>query len=159
MVREFRQTVLYPVQLVPMERRGQTSANWERLIALDCVWRDESAELTERDEGFHERQYAEFVAFIPDVQRFLYGAGRKAAGGTGVSSVRVFRRSDVVRATVTLRRGDRPVACDVARVELYYHDGPAHLRSVRDFSMISRRATATTGFGKTGAATTRRRRA
>lgn len=121
MVRQFRQTLLYPLQLAPMGDRTQAAANWERLIELDCAWQEASDELAEGDEAFNESKYAEFVAFMPDVQRFLYGAGRGATGRrSGVSSMHVFRRSDVAKAMVTLRGGEQAIAFDVARVELYF---------------------------------------
>ena len=115
-VREFRQILLYPLQLVPMHGRAQTAAHWESLMALDCAWHDGA------DTVFAERHYSEFVAFMPDVQRFLYGEGRSAAGasGYGASPIRVFRRSDVAKAAVTLRDGDPALIFDVARVELYF---------------------------------------
>ena len=122
MVREFRQTFLYPVQLVPAPGQVQTASSWERLMALDCAWRDVSDDWAEADDLSRERRYAEFVAFMPDVQRFLYGAGPRGAGGdrSGVSPLRVFRRSDVAKAIVTLRRGEPPLSFDVSRVELHF---------------------------------------
>ncbi|MET0376393.1 MAG: hypothetical protein ABW128_19320 [Rhizorhabdus sp.] len=121
-VREFRQILLYPLQLVPMAGRAQTAANWERLMAHDCAWHDAADEPAGADPSFAERHYSEFVAFMPDVQRFLYGEGRglAGAGGYGASPIRVFRRNDVVRAAVTLRRGEPALMFEVARVELYF---------------------------------------
>ena len=121
-VREFRQVLLYPLQLVPVAGRAQTAANWERLLALDTAWHDAEDYLAEARGPHAERHYAEFVTFMPDVQHFLYGGGRSASAtsGYGDSPIRVFQRTDVAQAEVTLRRGDQPIVFDVARVELYF---------------------------------------
>jgi hypothetical protein len=121
-VREFRQVLLYPLQLVPMEGRAQTEANWERLMALDCAWHDAADDRSGIDAETVERHYSEFASFMPDVQRFLYGDGRSAAGagGYGASPIRVFRRRDVVKAEVMLRTGEPVLAFDLARVNLYF---------------------------------------
>ena len=106
-VRQFRQVLLYPLQLLPMPGAAQTEANWERLMALDCAWHDAGDEAA-GDMAYIERHYSEFVSFMPDVQRFLYGEDRRAAGasGYGVSPIRVFRRNDVVKAEVRLPSGE-----------------------------------------------------
>ena len=121
-VREFRQVLLYPLQLVPVPGRAQTAANWERLMALDTAWHSAEDYLAEARGPHAERHYAEFVTFMPDVQHFLYGGGRSASAtsGYGDSPIRVFQRTDVAQAEVTLRRGDQPIVFDVARVELYF---------------------------------------
>ncbi len=120
-VRQFRQVLLYPLQLVPMPGATQTEANWERLMALDCAWHD-AADEAAGDMAYIERHYSEFVSFMPDVQRFLYGEDRRAAGasGYGASPIRVFRRNDVVKAEVKLPASGAMIVLDVARVELYF---------------------------------------
>ncbi|MET0180463.1 MAG: hypothetical protein ABW194_08285, partial [Novosphingobium sp.] len=72
-VREFRQAILYPLQLVPMAGRNQTEANWARLMALDSAWHDAADDLASSDPWTAEQHYTEFAGFMPDVQRFLYG--------------------------------------------------------------------------------------
>ncbi|HSV48199.1 MAG TPA: hypothetical protein VLJ58_20580, partial [Ramlibacter sp.] len=84
---------------------GSTKAPWE--VLRDCgdssPWREVVDEYTGDSEGFHERHYHEFVAFLPYVQRFLYGEGRahrRAGAGAGADSgspMRVFRRHDIAR--------------------------------------------------------------
>ena len=76
-------------------------------------WREVVDEYTGASDRFHERHYNEFVSFLPYVQRFLYGEGRKgrAAGGAdgGDSPMRVFRRSDIAaraRGGASRRRAD-----------------------------------------------------
>src|SRR4029450_2981977 len=92
------------------------SAHWERVRALDCAWHDTA------DDRASEKHYSEFVSFMPDVQRFLYGEDRRAAGasGYGASPIRVFRRNDVVKAEVKLPSSEPTIVLDVARVELYF---------------------------------------
>jgi hypothetical protein len=121
-VREFRQVVLYPLQLVPVQGRAQTAANWEWLMALDCAWHDAGDLLACAEGTLAERHYTEFVAFMPDVQRFLYGEARNVAGAPhyGSSPIRVFRRSDAATAEVTLRRGEPPLVFEVSRIELFF---------------------------------------
>jgi hypothetical protein len=121
-VREFRQVILFPLQLVPGSGRTQTQANWERLMALDCAWQAVPDDLASSDPETAERHYTEFASFMPDVQRFLYGdeGSTTDGGGYGASPIHVFRRCDVVQAEVTLRAGDPAIMFDVARVELYF---------------------------------------
>lgn len=122
MVREFRQLLIWPVQLTPAQGGARASAHWERLLALDCAWREVADEFTEDCRDFQARHYAEFVAFMPDVQRFLYGEGKTRHGKNayGASPIRVFRRRDVATARVTPRSGEPAIDLDVARVELYF---------------------------------------
>ncbi|MET0178910.1 MAG: hypothetical protein ABW194_00310, partial [Novosphingobium sp.] len=95
---------------------------WARLMALDSAWHDAADDLASSDPWTAEQHYTEFAGFMPDVQRFLYGDEGSAtdAGGYGASPIHVFRRSDVVRAEVTLRAGDPVIPFEVARVELYF---------------------------------------
>lgn len=124
-VRQFRQVLLYPLQLVPAPGHTPTTAHWERLMALDSAWHDAEDYLSEASGPHAERHYAEFVTFMPDVQHLLYGGGRSAteASGYGESPIRVFQREDVSHAEVTLRRGGPVLRFDVARVELtFFYD-------------------------------------
>ena len=70
-----------------------------------------------------ERHYAEFVTFLPYVQRFLYGEGRsrRDPGDTGSGSpMRVFRRSDLHALRLRPRPGDEPITLDIVHVDLYF---------------------------------------
>ena len=134
---------MWPIQLVEGESTILPTNLGERLPRLDPRWSEVSDEFTEDSGQFQERHYAEFVAFMPDVQRFLYGEGgqvraklgaakRHARGirddsedagpreGYGGSPIHVYRRRDIAAARVTLRPGDAPIDFAVARVELYF---------------------------------------
>ena len=81
-VQQFRQVLLWPLQLMPVQESAKPP--WEILRDMGAAspWREVVDEYTGAAEGFHERHYHEFVAFLPYVQRFLYGEGR-ARRGTG----------------------------------------------------------------------------
>jgi hypothetical protein len=128
-VREFRQILVWPVQLMPLREGAQIHTHWERLADADCPWAELTDEFTADCRDFKERHYVEFVAFMPHVQRFLYGEGASAAGtagaaaaraGYGSSPIRVLRRHDVARARTTLRRGEPAIGFEVVHVDLYF---------------------------------------
>ncbi|WP_448189019.1 CorA family divalent cation transporter [Azospirillum sp. sgz301742] len=128
-VRRFREILLWPVQLMPLQESAQIQRHWERLGGADCVWQEVADEFTLDPAEFKERHYIEFSAFLPYVQRFLYGEG--AAGGAGpsggmtgygASPIRVFRRRDVASARITLSDGV-PLDVEVIHMDLYFfHD-------------------------------------
>lgn len=115
--RRFREILLWPVQLAPLRSDAQIQRHWERLGGADCPWREVADEFTADPKEFKERHYLELTAFLPHVQRFLYGESR--AGGFGASPIKVFRRADVAAARVTLSDG---WVCDlqVIHVDLYF---------------------------------------
>src|SRR5689334_14360638 len=85
-VRHLRQTLLWPLRLMPSHPpRPAQRGPWQVLRDLGDAspWREEIDEYTGASDRFHERHYNEFVSFLPYVQRFLYGDGRKGreAGG------------------------------------------------------------------------------
>ena len=127
-VRHFRQVLLWPLRLMPV-RSGRATDHrpWQALQRLGAAspWREEVEEYTGDATRFHERHYNEFVAFLPYVQRFLYGEGRVAGpsaadAGPLDSPMRVFRRTDVQAARVVCRPGDAPIRLDVVHVDLYF---------------------------------------
>ena len=82
-VRHLRQVLLWPLRLMPL--RGPDGARlhrtpWQVLRDLGeaSPWRELIDEYAGDNARFHERHYNEFVTFLPYVQRFLYGEGRKA---------------------------------------------------------------------------------
>ena len=126
-VRQFRQSLLWPLQLMPRADAAAQARPWEWLLAEpDSAWREVVDEYTGDAEGFHERHYNEFVTFLPHVQRFVFGEGRArgAHGRTGgASSMRVFRRGDVAAVSITLAPGDVPLQVQVEHIDLYFfHD-------------------------------------
>ena len=122
-VRHFRQILLWPLQLMPIRKGAQIQRHWE-LLERDAAgnpWRCVEDEFTGDPGQFQERHYSEFVAFLPYVQRFLYGEGGIRGGAAGESPIRVFRRGDVTQVRLVYP-GDRSEAIvfNVAHVDLYF---------------------------------------
>jgi hypothetical protein len=123
-VRHFRQILLWPLQLVPLDESTQIQSHAELLAGCspDSPWREVQDEFGD-PESFQERHYNEFVAFLPQVQRFLYGQGRgqRVHKSYGDSPIRVFRRSDVAAVRVDFADCKRaPVRFEVAHVDLHF---------------------------------------
>ena len=124
-VRHFRQVLLWPLQLVVTGAAQHHARPWDLLpaAAANHPWQP-----VEDDGGaFEERHYNEFVAFLPYVQRFLYGDGRgrntggtRAGAGGSPAPLRVFRRTDIARVRVVTRPGQPPLELAVAHVDLYF---------------------------------------
>ncbi len=122
-VRHFRQILLWPLQLMPLKRGAQIQKHWELLEqAESCPWRELSSEFSGDRHRFHRRHYNEFAAFLPKVQRFLYGegVGDDPSAWHSQSPVRVFRRSDIAQARVGYKDDRPPILFDVGHVELYF---------------------------------------
>jgi len=119
-VHQFRQILLWPLELRPIRANEQIQIHWRFLAEADAStrWREVEDEFTGDPELFQERHYSEFVTFLPYVQRFLYGEGRGV--GPAESPIRVFRRTDVARARLTYPDLDEPIVLDVAHVDLYF---------------------------------------
>jgi hypothetical protein len=122
-VRQFRQVVLWPLQLMPLRRGVPVQRHWEALetVPNGSAWREVQDQLGSDPENFRERHYKEFVTFLPYVQRFLYGtsAGQEASRRHGEPSMRVFRRSDVAGVRITYN-DDSTLVFSVAHVSLYF---------------------------------------
>ncbi len=131
-VHHLRQALLWPLRLVPAadtDDSEQRRAPWQALRAMGetSPWREQHDEYTGAAHDFHERHYTEFVAFLPYVQRFLYGQGRTRRGSdeadnTG-SPMRVFRRHDIAAMRVVPRPGDAPITLEVVHIDLYFFYG------------------------------------
>jgi len=124
-VHHLRQNLLWPVRLMTTrEPQPSRRGPWQVLRDMGDAspWREEIDEYTGSSDRFHERHYNEFVSFLPYVQRFLYGDGRRgrAAGREGDSPMHVFRRSDVTAVRVKAHAGDAPVTLQVVHVDLYF---------------------------------------
>src|SRR4051794_36187754 len=92
-VREFRQILLWPVQLIAANDRQPVRKDWEALQQTEhSSWKKVRDELAGDAHLFQERGYREFVTFLPYVQRFLYGdeLGR-GSGAYGESPMQVYR--------------------------------------------------------------------
>ncbi len=121
-VRLFRQTLLWPVQLMPIREEAQIQRHWELLQqpSADNPWREVAEEFAGVPQTSGVRQYAEFISFLPHVQRFLYGDPRAGGSRRSGSSMRVFRRSDVAAVRIVLRRGAAPLTLQVLHTDLYF---------------------------------------
>lgn len=121
LVRHFRDVLVWPVQIKP----GFTGENVARIherITGSGHWTPVDDEFTTDPADFQERHYKEFVAFLPYVQRFLYGDGRSAAGDGPPSRsapMAVYRRTDVAGLKVVLRPDEAPISLRIAHVDLY----------------------------------------
>lgn len=129
MVRHFRQILLWPLQLTPLAEDQKGASHWELLQQNpdNSAWRRFEDEFTSGTGEFHERHYKEFVAFLPYVQRFIYGEFRRLSRRAdeeppGDSALKVFRRYDVAKLHLTLREGDEPIVLSIAHIDLYFFD-------------------------------------
>lgn len=126
LVRHFRQILLWPLQLMPIPADCAQQNHWEPLqrSGPGNPWRELAGEFTGDTARFEERHYNEFVTFLPQVQRFLYGEGREQGGNAWLaeSPIRVFRRDDIARVRVSYGDGLAPVDFGVAHVDLYFFD-------------------------------------
>jgi hypothetical protein len=121
-VRKFRHILLWPVQLMPLKEGTQIQNHWERLAVPDCPWQELADEFTVDCTDFKERHYIEFVAFLPYVQRFLYGEGATTDSrpGYGASPIHVFRRTDVAKVRITVRADEPTITFSIAHIDLYF---------------------------------------
>jgi hypothetical protein len=126
LARHFRQIVLWPIQLITTPG-GRGSKSPETLFEQlgGGNWELVDDEFGVEGDAFQERHYREFVAFLPHVQRFLYGdaPGSLRTLGKGDAPLRVYRRTDVAAVRMVLAEGQAPVTCQVAHVDLhFFHD-------------------------------------
>jgi hypothetical protein len=129
-VRHFREVVFWPVQLMPLGHGGNTQPPlWELLEQgiEDNPWRRLKDRFQEKSLEFEERHYREFVAFLPYVQRFIYGESHgsmshDANDPAGGSAIKIFRRRDVDALRLELREGEVPVTLVVEQIELWFFD-------------------------------------
>jgi hypothetical protein len=119
-VRHFRQILLWPLQLMPIDPGAQIQKHWDQLDRTKGAhpWHLVIDEIGD-PASFRERHYSEFVTFLPHVQRFLYGEGDGSA--TLESPIRVYRRNDIATVRVQFS-AERPetLLFKVAHVDLYF---------------------------------------
>lgn len=141
-VLQFRQIVLWPIQLIPHARGEQIQRHWELLEKISAGrWTEVADEFTDDPENFSERHYKEFVTFLPYVQRLLYGEGQ-GDENKSLRPMRVFRRSDVAQARVLFPGDDAPTHFDVAHVDLHFF----YDIDVAILALYDRRQTSTEGL-------------
>jgi hypothetical protein len=117
LVREFHQTLLWPLQLRRINRDTGFTAYWDILAKNPGAWTKVKDPLLIEDESC-EVGYEEFVYFLPYVQRFLYGVGEE--GRVAQSSMHIFKRDDVASVRVRLHEGAPPMELEVGRLRLYF---------------------------------------
>ena len=123
-VRDFRQTLLWPVQLMSDQPLSSgVHCPWQALSAEpDSPWVEIQDEFLQASPTLSETRYQEFVTFLPFAQRFLYGEGKhgRESGGYGESPIHIFTRSDIQQVRITLQDSPTPVVLRVSHVELYF---------------------------------------
>ncbi|HEY3299381.1 MAG TPA: hypothetical protein VGJ90_01285 [Methylophilaceae bacterium] len=121
---QFRQVLLWPVQLIPTANTHQIQKYWEtmRTQAAGSPWREMSDEFASENKQLSEARYQEFVTFLPFAQRFLYGEGKR--GGLGGehedSPIHIFFRHDVAKVRITIDETKAPIVLSVAHTELFF---------------------------------------
>ena len=124
LIRHFRQILLWPLQLEVQSSDEEMGKPWAVLERGDSPWSRVECDVTNDPIESQERQYKEFVAFLPYVQRFLYGESRSRGvrpdDAPSDSPMLAFRRRDVTGLRITLRPGDTPIVLNVAHVDLHF---------------------------------------
>lgn len=121
-VRHFRQILVWPLQLMPLDPAEPLRNHWDVLLdeSPSNPW-DEVQDEFASPADFQERHYNEFVAFLPYVQRMLYGEGKGCGNVPGESPMRVFRRGDIAKLRVVFPDDEtHPLELDVAHIDLYF---------------------------------------
>lgn len=123
LVREFRQILVWPLQLLPASSASSSRVPREQLHSLLCDggWQPFVSVFNGNQQHFSERHYKEFVSFLPHAQRFLYGEGRAAGAppsAHGESALSAFRRHDITQLRLVLRVDEPALLLRVARIEL-----------------------------------------
>lgn len=121
-VADFRQTLLWPVQLISESNSQKIQRPWDILKAENCAWQEIQDEFSLAKQSLSEVRYQEFVTFMPFAQRLLYGEGKhgRESGGYGESPLHIFSRSDVSQVRITLKNENEPILLKVAHIELYF---------------------------------------
>jgi CorA-like Mg2+ transporter protein len=139
LVRQFRQILLWPLQLMPIREGAQIQDHCGLLDRMDAdhPWREVRDEFDCDPAEFQQRHYSEFVTFLPYVRRFLYGEGKGRGGLPAAESpIRIFRRSDIAGVRMTFPGPDpAPLTLDVAHVDLcFFYDIDVMILDVEVFA-------------------------
>jgi hypothetical protein len=118
-VRQFSHTLMWPVQLRSLRREAGAGVllYWDMLKRNPGPWTYVPDPILIEDDSCLTG-YAEFVYFLPYVQRFLYGVGDEGRGAQ--SSLYIFKRDDIKRMNVRLDKESATIQLDVDRVRLYF---------------------------------------
>jgi len=121
-VADFRQTLLWPVQLISESNNLKIQRPWNILKTANSPWQEIQDEFSLAKQNLSEVRYQEFVTFMPFAQRFLYGEGKhgRESGGYGESPIHIFSRSDVKQVRITLKNEAEPITLKVGHIELYF---------------------------------------
>lgn len=123
-VADFRQTLLWPLQLVRAADTAQLHYPWRQLAHMGaaCPWQPIADEFSSEAAQLSEARYQEFVTFMPFARRFLYGEGKpgKLAAGVADSPIHIFGRNDVRSVRITLEDTPSPITLRVSHMELYF---------------------------------------
>jgi hypothetical protein len=125
LVRKFHGSLIWPLQLEPLEADRVKGRHWEIFEGVKGLnWTLLDDEFTSDPKQFKERHYREFVGFLPYVQRFLYGEGRSRSHSPddppGDSPIHIFRRKDISSLRLTLRPGESPLHLHIVHLDLYF---------------------------------------
>lgn len=123
LVTQFREILLWPLQLMPLKEGLQIHHHWELLRDwTGSPWEELLDEFIVEPPQLQERHYREFVTFLPHVQRVLYGEGSVGGGRAeyGESPIRVYRRKDIAQARLFPGSCAQPIVLDVVHVDLYF---------------------------------------
>ncbi len=85
-VRQFRQVLLWPLELTLFQHEAQIRRrHWDLLTAnpgVKSLWTEVNDEFPIDPGSLQERHYREFATFLPHVQRLLYRAPDTRSGGS-----------------------------------------------------------------------------
>ena len=125
-VRQFRQILIWPLQLLPIRKDEQIQEPWELLqrSGAENPWREVKDRFGSDSCVFLQRHYSEFVTFLPYVRAFLYGEGKgDDSAGSAESPIRVFRRTDIAWVRMTFPGDAEPITFNVAHIDLnFFYD-------------------------------------
>jgi hypothetical protein len=125
LVTQFREILLWPLQLMPLREGLQIHHHWELLTGSgDGPWEELLDEFVVDPNQFQERHYREFVTFLPHVQRFLYGEESKGGrAGYRESPLRFYRRKDISAVRLYLDKRPELVVLGIQHVDLcFFYD-------------------------------------
>ncbi|HAT49281.1 MAG: hypothetical protein HQL07_14385 [Nitrospirae bacterium] len=128
-VRQFRQILLWPLQLIPLPEE-ETRSHWQFFddICKDSPWQRHMTDgIDDTSEASQDTHYKEFSVFLPYVRRFLYGENRGPwihgpDDPPGDAAVKRFHRHDISALRVVPRAGYPSVCLDVDGIELIFFD-------------------------------------